>query len=356
MNSIYRIIDANINRLLEGLRTLEEIPRFIFDDAKLTEKFKQLRIKVKNAINNFGLGYDKLINSRDSNEDVGRSLYPESEASRMSITEIITSNLRRCTEASRALEEFGKLLKPEIGKSFKEIRYELYCLEKEMLEKQILIDISNKLNFDLYVITDPDALTGRSPVSAVKDAIKGGCRMIQLRDKKVKIGQYYDWAKKISIICKKANAAFIVNDYIDICQAVDADGVHLGQDDVPVSVARNLLGGDKIIGLSTHNFEQAKAGAKSGADYISIGPIFKTPSKPNTKSLGIEIVKKITKDKSINIPFVAIGGINQNNLKDVVKAGAERVAVIRAAVGQKDVVGAVKKLKQYLVGILSLGF
>lgn len=347
MRKIYRIIDANINRLLEGLRTLEEIPRFILNDAKLTEKFKQLRIKVKDTINNFGLGYDKLIYSRNAALDVGRNLYPKSEARRTSVTEIITSNLKRCTEASRALEEFGKLLKPEIGKYFKEIRYELYCLEKELFQKKMLIDVKKKMNFDLYVITDPDALAGRSPVSAVKDAIKGGCKMIQLRDKKAKIGQYYNWAKEISLICKKAKTAFIVNDYIDICQAVDSDGVHLGQDDVPILVARKLLGENKIIGLSTHDFNQAKAGAKSGADYISIGPIFQTPSKPNTKPLGIEFVKKIANSQSINIPFVAIGGIDQDNLKDVVKAGAERVAVIRAAVGQKDVVGAVRRLRRH---------
>lgn len=343
---IYRIIDANINRLMEGLRVIEEIPRFILDDNKLTQKFKELRIKIKNASNSLDLGDDNIIETRNSKEDVGRDLYPKSESLRTNINQIITSNFKRCEESSRVLEEFGKMINPEIGRTFKQIRYALYCLEKELFKNGKLLDLKRKLDFDLYVITDPDVLSGRSPIDAVKGAIEGGCKIIQLRDKKTSIGQYYKWAKEISSICKKAGVTFIVNDYIDICLAVDADGVHIGQDDVPVSVARKLLGETKIIGLSTHNFEQAEAGAKSGADYISIGPIFLTQSKPNTKPLGLEFIRKISAASEIIIPFVAIGGINENNLNDVIKAGAKRAAVIRAAIADKNIPLSVKKLRR----------
>ncbi|MCX5748792.1 MAG: thiamine phosphate synthase, partial [Candidatus Saganbacteria bacterium] len=144
--------------------------------------------------------------------------------------------------------------------------------------------------------------------------------------------------------CKRAGVTFIVNDYIDVCLAIDADGVHLGQDDVPVPVARKLLGSGKIIGLSSHSFDQAITGAKSGADYISLGPVFSTPSKPDTKPLGIEVLKKVL--KSVKVPVVAIGGINEDNIKVVIAAGAKRVAVIRAAVAAKDPASAVKRMRR----------
>lgn len=345
MNSkIPRIIDANTNRLMEGLRVVEDVARFVFEDKKLTTTIKDLRIKVKYLIIKLdGSGYD-FVNCRDSAADVGRGMFPRSEGDRPSISQIVTSNIKRASEAARVLEEFTKLIDPKIGKAFKIIRYDIYEIEKELFRSSRLSTVDCRLNFSLYVVTDPDVLGKRSAVSAIKDAIKGGAKIVQLRDKKVSIGEYYKKAKQIAEICKKAKVTFIVNDYLDVCMALDADGVHLGQDDVPVSVARKLLGPDKIIGLSTHSKEQAIKGAKSGADYISIGPVFTTQSKPNTMPVGIELVKWAS--KNIKIPFVAIGGINEGNLKDVLKAGAKRAAVIRAAIGSKDIANSVKRLRR----------
>ena len=360
MNSkVLRIIDANTNRLMEGLRVVEEIARFMLDDKRLTGKIKSLRGKVKEGISLIGEG-DDLIATRNSASDVGRNMYPKSEADRSDISRIITSNIKRAEEAARVLEEFGKLADKEAGRIFKSIRFELYTIEKELSESFKLSALSSKLEFDLYVVTDPDVLGNRSPVEAVKQAIKGGCKMLQLRDKKAPIGQYYKWAAQIAPICRKAGVAFIANDYLDVCMAVNADGIHLGQDDIPVSVARKLLGSGKIIGLSTHSFEQAMKGIESGADYVSIGPIFSTASKPNTKPLGLDLLKKIVEaihESPHPIPFVAIGGINEENIMNVadicrgpVATGPykhifhPRIAVIRAAIGDRDIVGAVKGL------------
>lgn len=341
---IPRIIDANTNRLMEGLRVVEDVARFVFEDKKLSARIKDLRAKTKYLIIKLDeSGYD-FIGCRDSAADVGRGMFPRSEGDRTSMAQIVTSNIKRATEAARVLEEFTKLIDPKIGKAFKIIRYDIYEIEKDMSKRVWGIGYGEKLDFDIYVVTDPNILGKRKVVSAIKDAIKGGAKIVQLRDKKASIGEYYKKAKQIAEVCKKAKVTFIVNDYLDICLALDADGVHLGQDDVPISVARKLLGSDKIIGLSTHSKEQALKGAKSGADYISIGPIFSTPSKPGIKPLEIEMVKWAS--KNIKIPFVAIGGINENNLNEVLKAGAKRAAIIRAAIGQKDVAKAIRSLRR----------
>ncbi len=348
---IFRIIDANINRLMEGLRVIEEVARFILDDKKLTWKIKSLRGKVKGGVLLMGRG-DDLVSKRDSVSDVGKDLYPASEADRTELSKIITSNVKRAEEAARVLEEFGKMADKDAGRVFKAVRFELYTIEKELSESFKLSALNRKLDFDLYVVTDPDVLGKRSPVEAVKAAIKGGAKVVQLRDKKASIGQYYKWASLIAPVCKKAGVTFIANDYLDVCMAVDADGIHLGQDDIPVHVARKLLGNSKIIGLSTHSFDQAMKGISSGADYISIGPIFSTASKPNTKPLGLDLLRKITtaiKRSSNPIPFVAIGGINMDNISKVAES-SPRIAVIRAAIGGRDVAGAVKKLRQRISG------
>jgi len=352
-DKVLRIIDANCNRLMEGLRVVEEIARFMLDDKDLTGKIKALRGRVKQGIELIGEG-DDLIGTRDSMSDVGKHMYPGSEAERSDISRIITSNIKRAEEAARVLEEFGKLSNKNAGKAFKSIRFDLYTIEKELTSRLSTCLAGRQavdrrlLDFDLYVVTDPDVLGKRSPLDAVKQVIKGGAKIVQLRDKKAPTGQYYKWAVQIAPLCKKAGVAFIVNDYIDICMAVGADGIHLGQDDVPVSAARKLLGSGKLIGLSTHSYDQAMKGIRSGADYISIGPIFSTASKPNTKPLGLDLLKKIVKatGRSPNpIPFVAIGGINNDNIADVAKS-SPRVAVIRAAIGDRDIAGEVKKLRR----------
>ena len=362
-HSIYTVIDADTNRLMEGLRVVEEISRFVLRNGGLTKKIKDLRGKVKEAVSLAYEGDEKLLDSRNIQKDSGRKLYSGSEGKRTDISEIVTANIKRAQEAARVLEEFTKLIDPKIGKTFKEIRFELYEIEKQLCRGDSRIARTSKLNFDLYVVTDPDVLNGRSPVNAVREIIKGGCRMIQLRDKKASVGQYYKWAKQISEICRgvskyappEKHVSFIVNDYVDICIALDADGVHLGQDDMPVSVARKLLGPEKIIGLSTHSYEQALKGSMSGADYISIGPIFATQSKPGIKPLGLDIVRAYC-NTPLQIPFVAIGGINESNIKDVIKSCRGRfetgpyqnvrIAVIRAVVGRQNIAAATKNLRR----------
>ena len=207
-------------------------------------------------------------------------------------------------------------------------------------------------DFRLYVIIDKKAclrLDGRDLVYAAREAVAGGADVIQLRDKESEAREVVEAGRQIRKAVGRDKAVFIVNDRPDIALAVGADGVHLGQDDLPVTAARSILGKDKIIGLSTHSLEQASVAQNSGADYIGVGPVFSTPTKPGYKAVGLELIKKV---KQINgIPFVAIGGIDDSNIDDVVAAGSIRVAVVRAVCGAEDIRAAAKRLKDKLYKI-----
>lgn len=202
------------------------------------------------------------------------------------------------------------------------------------------------LDFKLYVIIDRNSLKGRDPAYLAQEAIEGGADIIQLRDKNASASEILAVGRAIRELTRRNKVPFIINDKVDIAVAVEADGVHLGQDDLPIEVARSIIGRGKLIGLSTHSLPQALEAQKKGADYIGVGPIFSTPTKPDYKAVGIDLIKEV-KDK-ISIPFVAIGGIDGSNIDEVIAAGARRVAVVRAVCGAEDVREAAERLKERL--------
>ena len=199
-----------------------------------------------------------------------------------------------------------------------------------------------KFNFEnkLYVITESSISKGRTNEDVVKEAIKGGAEIIQLREKQWDKNKIREEAIKLLRICRKNNVIFIVNDYVDIALEIGADGVHLGQSDMPVSEARKICGNKLIIGLSTHSIEQAVKADKEDVDYITIGPIFRTRAKDYT--VGTGIIKEIA--NKINKPLIAIGGINKNNIDDVLSQGAKSVAVISAVVAADNISVAAREL------------
>lgn len=198
-------------------------------------------------------------------------------------------------------------------------------------------------DFILYVITDKKASKGRGHLEVIKSAIDGGADVVQLRDKDAGVRELVQVGNEIRLLTHRRHVDFIVNDRVDIALATDADGVHLGQDDLPLSLARKIIGKEKIIGVSTHSLDEAIQAEADGADYIAVGPVFATPTKPDYKPVGLELIRQVR--MRIKIPFVVIGGIDENNIKDVVKAGATRVAVVRAVVGSDNITEATKRLK-----------
>jgi thiamine-phosphate pyrophosphorylase len=184
------------------------------------------------------------------------------------------------------------------------------------------------------MVTD-STLSKNGIISDVENALRAGCNIFQYREKHKSTRDMIKEAKRLKKICQ-GKATFLINDRIDVALAVDADGVHIGKEDMPFETVRLLLGNDKIIGLTVHNLEEAFEAEKLGVDYIGLAPIFKTDTKKDAqKPCGIEVIKKIKKE--VNLPVVAVGGIDKKNVKEVIKAGADSVVSIKAVLISNDV-------------------
>ena len=335
-----RIIDVNLNRTAEGLRILEEISRFVLNNRDFSSFLKNVRHKICQVQEN---DYQELLIARDSINDVG--LKVQNPDSRVDIESVFKANIKRVQQSLRVLEEY------DINNSsiYEELRYQIYNFEKEMWSV-LKLDLKKYLlnNKSLYLVTNSDGFENDDKfLDAVAQALAGGVDIVQLREKKANARRIIELGKKIRQLTGMYNALFIVNDRVDIAKIVNADGVHLGQDDVEIDYAKMILGDDKIIGISTHEPEQALKAIKEGADYIGVGPVFETPTKPGRKSVGIEYVKWAS-ENVLDIPFYAIGGINQENVCDVIKSGARNIAVVRAIINAPSPKEATIKFKKYL--------
>lgn len=198
----------------------------------------------------------------------------------------------------------------------------------------------------LYVITDFKAQRGKSHLEVLTDAIRGGASVIQLRDKESSDETLISIGKRLRKVCDRHHALLIVNERVFVAKAVEADGLHIGQGDLSVPEARRLIGKEMLLGVSTHDVKQARRAAQEGADYIGVGPIFKTPTKPDYPPVGTPLIQEVC--HHVPIPFVAIGGITLSNLKDVLEAGAYAVAVVRAVVAQENVFHAAHSFRTFL--------
>jgi len=340
-----RIIDANLNRSSEGLRVLEDVARFLLNDAELSQRLRTLRHDLAQETKSLSLG---LLSQRDSEHDVGArmnvSYKPEAKQSPGGLSDLVTANAKRVEESLRVVEELAKL--PEISSmlnsaSFEQMRFVLYTLERDLISRISRRDKIERMP-GLYVILDRQFLVGRDEMDIAGQIIEGGAKVIQLRDKQSKKGELLLVAQKLKELCSQADVLFIINDYLDLAMVVDADGLHVGQEDLPLPVIRRELPIDKIVGCSVTTLSQATKAQDEGADYIAVGSIFPTATKKGATVVGVDMLKELK--QTVSTPLVAIGGINQNNIGEVVAAGADAVAVISAVLGEEDVRGAVQRL------------
>lgn len=326
MTNLKRIIDANLNRAAEAVRIVEEIARFLLDDKNLSEKLKNIRHKI-NAIQE--KDYEEYLRARDTQNDVGVDI--KNPDSRSDIETIFKANIKRLQQALRTLSEYS-IEDPENTTVFEQLRYELYTLEKIMWDK--LKDKYNQIMIEskyLYLVTNSDKFeTENDFLDAVASALQGGVDILQLREKTKPASEILSLGRKIKQLCLQYNTTFIVNDRIDIAAILEADGVHLGQDDLDVKSAREILGSNAIVGVSTHAPEQALRAVADGADYIGVGPVFATPTKEGRIPVGLDYVKWVS--ENINIPAFAIGGIDLDNCSKVFDAGLKRISVVRAII------------------------
>ena len=202
--------------------------------------------------------------------------------------------------------------------------------------------MKNKIDYTLYLCTDRDLMSSATIEENVELAIKGGCTVIQLREKNCSSKEFYDLAVSVTKITDKYNVPLIINDRVDIAMAVDAAGVHIGQSDLPADVVRRIIGDDKIIGVSTAKLDEALKAVKDGADYLGVGAMYSTDTKTDARPVTMEELKEIR--KNVDIPIVVIGGINMNTLGNFKNMGIEGLAVVSAIVAQPDVEKAAKDM------------
>lgn len=201
-----------------------------------------------------------------------------------------------------------------------------------------------QIDYSVYLVTDRDLMSTDTIEEAVEQAIKGGCTLIQLREKECSSLDFYNTAVNVKKITDKYNVPLLINDRLDIVQAVDAAGVHVGQSDIPCSVVRKILGDDKIIGVSAGNLKNAVKAEADGADYIGVGAMYATGTKKDAKPTSMEELKKIR--ENVSIPIVVIGGINKNRIKDFKGTKIDGLAIVSAIIAQKDITEAAKEIKE----------
>ncbi len=336
-----RILDANINRCAEGIRVIEDLVRFQFCREDLTKKLRDIRHFLRKSYAHLD---ERFILARNADEDVGKEISKKSDLDKkINLKQICNANFKRITEALRTIEEYSKIIgEYNLSKEVEDRRYEAYMIEKEVLN---LFKV--EIPMGLYGITGEEFAKGRTNVECVKEMIKAGIKIIQYREKNKSLREKFIEAKEIAKLCKEAGVIFIVNDHIDIALLVDADGVHIGQEDLPLVEVRKLLGSNKLIGLSTHSIDDATRAMKEDIDYIGAGPIFPTRTKDRAP-VGLEYLEWVI--KNVHIPYVAIGGIKEHNLDEILFKGAKWVSLVSEVVGANDIEAIGKRLNEKILG------
>jgi thiamine-phosphate pyrophosphorylase len=339
--STWRILDAALNRAGEGLRVVEDYTRMVLNDAHLTRELKNLRHSLTGITR--ALDANLLLASRDTLADVGTRISTAAEFDRTAPGSIIAANLARVQEALRTIEEFSKPVATSAAEAAQRLRYGTYTIEKALvtvtLSRQSLADAR------LYVLTDGLA-DGAAFERLVRQLVAGGTDIIQLRDKTLDDRQLLARCAILAACCQGTPTRWLINDRSDLAVAANAHGVHIGQDDLPLAAARRILGPAKIIGVSTHSIEQARAAVLEGANYIAVGPLFPSQTKTFEHFVGLDLAEAVVRE--ISLPAFAIGGIDGKSLAGLLAMGISRIAVQGAVVRANNPEQAARQLREQL--------
>jgi thiamine-phosphate pyrophosphorylase len=334
---LLRVLDAAGNRAREGIRVVEDFARFVLDDRHLTDQLKRLRHELTAALERVPLAH--RLAARETQADVGTQLSTPAERCRQDTTDVLTANFIRVQEALRSLEEFAKILDPDLAARLEQLRYRSYTLHRAV---EITRASLNRLdNARLYVLIDGQANVELFTTLA-RSLIDAGVHILQLRDKKLDDRSLLERARRLRELTRGTKTLFVMNDRPDLAVLARADGVHVGQDELSVKDARTIVGPEMLIGVSTHSLAQAQQAVLDGANYIGVGPTFPSDTKHFDAFPGLELVRQVA--ASIRLPAFAIGGINRENLAQVLAAGLRRVAVSGAVTGAANPAAAAKEL------------
>lgn len=304
---VIRVLDANINRAAEGMRVLEDMARFILENQCLCESIKQCRHNLRDQ--------SPGLYSRNTSEDVGTRLLTTKEKNRDSLHDIAFAASNRCSEALRVVEEFLKLR--DAQHSIESIRYTMYDLSAEVIKG---LGSTNKQQWKCCFImaVDDCALPWKSTLMRV---LKAGCDCVQIREKTMQTKALIDHVLEVKEITEKHGVPIIINDRVDVMLATNSAGVHLGKDDMPILDARKMGGKGRIIGATAHSQEEVVSAIEAGVDYIGVGAMFTSSTKPNAIVEGPSLLKYVE-----HIHHLAVGGITPENVHHLYVAGCKGVA------------------------------
>lgn len=338
----FRALDANINRCAEGLRVLEDIARFYYDHASVSSELRELRHGIRDLFK----GRESLLHkTRNAQDDVGIEISSGTQADqRDGVKDTVFSNFKRVQEALRSIEEHLKLAgEYNAGKKAESLRFSVYTIEKKFPGIGTIIFPGG-----IYGILGERFSLGRTNVETAKQMVDAGIDILQYREK-IKYKSFKEMLKEceqIRKITSDANVPFIINDHVAIAIMVGADGVHQGQDDLPVKAVRRMAP-HLMIGCSTHSPEQARQAVSDGADYIGVGPIYATQTKEDVcDAVGLEYLDYVVENH--DIPFVAIGGIKRHNIREVIHHGAGTICLVTEIIGAPDIEKRIKEIKDII--------
>jgi thiamine-phosphate pyrophosphorylase len=355
MPNVLRILDANANRAREALRVMEEAARFILDDAPLVEGLKHLRHDLAAAL----AKVEGLEANRDTPGDVGTAIKTQAEHFRGSTVDVVVAAGKRLSEALRAMEEYGKLLPPlpvysqgegrgegssthpgpTFAATIEKLRYRGYDLEQQLTRA---MGTGRAAQWRLCVLISEELCPGRDWRRVAQAVVTGGGDCIQLREKTLYAGELLTRSRWLVALCRPRGVSVIVNDRPDVALLSGADGVHLGQSDLPCAEVRKLVGRQLLVGVSTSNLAEAKQALHDGADYCGVGPMFNTSTKHKDVIVGPAYLREFVAWG--RLPHLAIGGITAGNLAELRTAGVKGIAVSSAVCAADDPAAATRRL------------
>ena len=333
---IWRTLDASANRSAEAVRVLEDILRFCLNDAFLSQEAKAIRHEL--AVIFAQEDFQARIQLRDVLRDVGASSTASKSPPRTELRHVFAANAARASQSIRSLEECSRVVMPRATTGFEQLRYRIYTLEKAAMtiikSKKMFADIR------LCVLLDVDQ-TQAEFKTLVGQLLDAGVRMIQLRDKKASTALLCERADMIlQQVRQRAEmktgkrCLVLINDRADVAVAVNADGVHLGETDLPVNLARKVCGHEFIIGRTAHSIDEAKQAVREGVDYLGVGPCYPSTTKQFEYFASDAFLRDVSKE--IQLPIFGIGGIASDNIDRLIHLGVTRVAIASSITGAAD--------------------
>ncbi len=331
-----RILDANLNRAREALRVVEDYVRFALDDAGLSAELKNLRHDLVAATREHAA--DALL-TRDTPGDVGTGLSTPTESARQDLADAVVAAGKRFGEAARVAEELLKTLDPPAAAVVEQVRYRFYEVERRVALTLRPAGAMERVR--VYVLITESACRADWFATAER-AIAGGAGAIQLREPDLPAGELLSRARRLREACREAGVLLIVNDRPDVAMLAGADGVHVGQADLPAADVRRLVGRRMLVGVSTHTLAQVRQARLDGADYVGVGPVYPSSTKPRDFLPGLAFAREAA--AAGVLPAVAIAGITPANAPEVWRTGVQAIAVTSAVTGSGDPAEAVRLL------------